>query len=259
MPHRTSCFSVVLPGLLGLAILAALVVLRSDVFRAAVSGPRWQRRLVISALLLLAGCGISIYRAATDSGDLATSSTWRHVSLTWRQAKAVADGKRGPHPFSRLGEWWLLHRLAVAAEDLRRLEHDGVLTGPEAGLLQTELAELTRGVDSMRSRGGLQIMCYAPAIADAGRDSAARLTARLPLLDRLARDGILRAEVLSKALDSVERDVGMLARDPLMSMLPAAERATRRRAREAARAQLGRIRERLRPFDTRIPPQPKGA
>jgi hypothetical protein len=60
MPYRLGSVVGVLAGLAGLTLLAVVLLRDGDARRAARTGPRWRRRLIGAALVLLAAIGISV-------------------------------------------------------------------------------------------------------------------------------------------------------------------------------------------------------
>ncbi len=239
----------------GLAVVVAFAALGYDVYRAARTGPRWRRRLVAAGLALLAMLGIPACEG-TRAGDppaptagparsLADAPEWKRLTAVWREAEEVASGKRGAYPFDRKGKEKLLARLKQAEADVAALQAAGLVTAPEAGLLTADLARLTRGVGRKRPTELRMATCYKPIMVIPARDSLGRLTARLPLLQQLAEGGKLHADVVRKALVSVEADLAVLGQEPMLQRLTGAERAKAAEVRQAAAAEVAKLKAAL--------------
>ncbi|MBM4042028.1 MAG: hypothetical protein FJ290_26330, partial [Planctomycetes bacterium] len=122
-------------ALAGVVVVAALVLLGLDAWRAARTGPRWRRRLVGAGLSLLALLGVAPTASAAeapsklvaaDGKPLADSVEWKALDAAWREASDVASGKRGPYPFDNAGKKRLLEALATATKDVEALQARGL-------------------------------------------------------------------------------------------------------------------------------------
>jgi len=250
-------------ALFGLLLVAGLVILGIDLRRAAKTGPKWKRQLLGAALVLLGIAGLWQFGTsdepaggggdgaggaggtATGSGGLEDFPEWRRLVAVWAEAEAVASGGRGAYPFDKRGKQRLLEDLTAAAGDVDILAQAGRLDASEAGLLREDLRLLVAGVEGKRSTEMRMATCYEPMMVIPARDSAERLAARLPLLERLAAAERLHPAVVRKVLVSVERDLAVLTEDKSFVHLSAAERAKAEETGAAARAAGGRVRARL--------------
>jgi len=117
----------VLLGVLGLAILVALVVLGLDLRRARTAGPRWRRRLVATAIALLSAAGAYFAAEQLPPED---------------EGVIMCYAPRIPEPIPTSGPGACLDRLE------RRLE---LLDGQAAGgTIHPEACE--RALDEMRGQ-----------------------------------------------------------------------------------------------------------
>ncbi|HUT36499.1 MAG TPA: hypothetical protein VNE39_23630 [Planctomycetota bacterium] len=230
-------------ALAGVLMVAALALLGRDVLRAAGTGPRWRRRLVGGGLSLLAALGVPACgssadapaaKTAPDPKPLADTPEWQRTEATWREADEIASGKRGPYPFDAAGKKRVLAALETAGKDIEALQSNGSLGAAAAGLLRQDLALLVRGVQEKRPTEMRMATCYEPMAFTPVQDSMARLTARLPLLEKLAAAGRVQPQVVAKVLLSVERDIATLADEKLLSPLPQPDRLKVEGIRNAA-------------------------
>jgi hypothetical protein len=232
----------VLLGLCGLVLLTWLVLRGRDPLDGASGTTTWRGRALAAALALLALLGLP-RSAAGDvvvppsrlrgkgpacRAALEGSSVWKRLMAVWTEAAEVAGGKRGAYPFDEAGQKKLLAALQQATSDVRDLARAGKLTGGEAELLQQDLLLLTGGVAEKRPTEMRAATCYQPRMVQSPvQQSRARLTARLPLLEKLVAEKRLEAAAVRKALEAVERDLAVLD-----GRGAPRERAQTRRARE---------------------------
>ena len=87
--------------------------------------------------------------------------------------------------------------------------------------------------------------CYEPMMMTPARDSMTRLSARLPLLEKLAAAETLQPGVVRKVLASVEQDLVTLSKPAMIERLPEAKRPEAATLRDAAQAKLGALKTRL--------------
>ncbi len=250
-------------ALFGLLLVAGLVILGIDLRRAAKTGPKWKRQLLGAALVLLGIAGLWQFGTsdepaggggdgaggaggtATGSGGREDFPEWRRLVAVWAEAEAVASGGRGPNPFDRKGKQRLLEDLTAAAGDVDALAQAGKLDASEAGLLREDLKALTIGVGNKRPVEERSMACYRPMLVIPARESAERLAARLPFLEKLASSEKLHPAVVQKALVSVERDLAVLADEKSLTHFSAAERAKAEETGAAVRAAVEKGRARL--------------
>lgn len=203
-------------ALFGLLVIAALALMGCNVYHAARTGPRWRRRLVGAGLSLLALLGVPPAASAAEapaklvaaeSKPLTDSPEWKSLDATWREASEIASGKRGPYPFDAAGKKRLLEALATGTKDVDALQARGLLSEAEAGLLKDDLAVLVNGVQSKRPTELKMATCYAPMpYIPPAKQALGRLSARLPLLEKLAAAGKVQPDAVRKILATVRRD-----------------------------------------------------
>ena len=239
MPYRNPKVWLVLLGTAGLLLVAGLLVLRVDVRRAARTGPRWKRRLLASALILL---GIGTGAAALDgdggedeiscyyisvptqrqSDDVILSpkatteqnARWNSIVRTWRQAKDVAQREPLTYPMTKARQDELLKRLAEAERGLSRLQAEGVVAEPTAKLLSASLKELTTAARQFRPDPGPNqppVTCYIPMpLPKPEVDSLTRLTTRVELLEAIVAGGKIQPAVADQVARMIRQDAEQL-------------------------------------------------
>ena len=262
MPYRsTTLFWAVF----GSVLVLALILLGRDLRRAAQTGPGWKRRLVATGLVLLGAIGFTagFGGCSEPGGGSAYSSTgftdpippgqgleetahWDHLTDVWREAEEIGSGKRGDYPFDEKGKKQILDQLATVATNLGRLQAAGLLSKPEAGLLGKELALVTGRVQAKRPTEMRNATCYEPMAFSPARDSLVRLADRLPLLEKLAASETIQPQVVSKVLDTVEKDLAVLDQKQMRDQLPEGRKAEAEKIVRETRSQVEKIRKHLR-------------
>ena len=255
MPYRALNLAVALVGVL---FVLSLVFLGLDIGRAAGRSPR-RRRLLTAGILLLASFGLTMGCSRGSSGsntaggaatsstmaaqsDLADTRQWKQLTAAWREAEEIASGSRGGHPFTPSGKKKVLQSLADASVGADLLQTAGLLSSPEAGLLKEDLVVLARKVESFRATDMRNATCYLMSIPTA-KVSADRLSARLPLLEKLAAQQTIHPEVLDKILNNLEADLKDV-RENKAPLSPADRKQADQVARDV-RVQLEKIRARM--------------
>jgi len=241
----------VLLALFGVLVIAALALLGYNVYRAAQSGPRWRRRLVGAGLSLLALLGVPAHASAVeapaklvaaDGKPLADTPEWKALDAAWREASEAASGKRGPYPFDAAGKKRLLEALATATANVDALQARGLLSQAEAGLLKDDLAVLVTGVQSKRPTELKGATCYAPMpYIPPAQQGLRRLTARLPLLEKMAAAEKVQPDAVRKILGTIAQDLALLAGKDGAPPLPDADRARTEQVRKAVSAHVERL------------------
>jgi radical SAM protein with 4Fe4S-binding SPASM domain len=95
------------------------------------------------------------------------------------------------------------------------------------------------------------VTCYKMAFVPPGHNSFQRLSDRLPLLEKLAASETLHREVVEKVLVRIEADIRTLGKEESLKEFATAEdRQAAEKTRDAARAAVLRIRERIVPQRT---------
>lgn len=232
MPYRAVYLGL---GLLGILAVLLLIVLRADLRRHCTVGPRWKRRLVGAGLLLLGSMGFGAdlgctkkdqpgptpkvkidstkpetdpveKPAATPARQDQVAEPWKSIAATTRQAREVASGKKGTHPFDRAGKEKLLAALDAAIKQVGGLATSGQINAGEAGLWQADLKLLRHRVGEFRPTEMKTTSCYEPMpMIIPARQSMARLKARLPLLEKMSAADKLHPKVALKVLVQIEK------------------------------------------------------
>lgn len=260
MPYRTlSIFF----AIFGTVLVIALIILGRDLHRAARSGPNWKRKLVTAGLVLLGALGMTSgcsdwaglgggFTVAANFDDpippgqgLQETNHWKHLTSTWREAEEIGSGKRGSYPFDERGKKRILDDLATVKSNLGKLQSAGLLSVPEAGLLEKELELLTSRVQAMRPTEMRNATCYEPMMFTPAQDSLKRLADRLPLLEKLAESSTIEPLVVAKVLDTVKKDLDLLSKPEMLDRLPDELKAEAEEITRAARSHVRKVRNTL--------------
>ena len=229
MPQRVIHAWMIVVGIAGLLLAAALVLYGADLRRASRTGPRWKRRLLTAALGLLSGLSAGLAsrglaRSASAApaavspepaaepakapASLAETPQWKRLTATWKEADDVASGRKGLYPFDAKGKKALLAALGARAQDIDALAAKDLLTAPEAGLLKKELDRLAKGVQAKRPIEMKMATCYEPMwMYTAADDALRRIADRLGLLGKLAAAPAIRPQVAAKVLATLQADL----------------------------------------------------
>jgi hypothetical protein len=176
----------------------------------------------------------------------AVDRTVDELADTLREAREIAANRRGAYPFDEAGKTRLTGRLFGAKALLDALAKRGEVTASEAGLLADIANELAGAVSAFRPTGRESVSCYSPRpLPDEKKLSLTRLEARLPLLEKLGRDGKLRPEVVRAALASVERDLRQLEVLGPPIVFPREDQARAERVRVRVGARVDELRLKL--------------
>jgi hypothetical protein len=246
-----------------------LFLLGRDVSRAAQTGPRWKRRLLLAALAALSAAGAYAGgKAFVDSGGvealanvdrpeppdpppaemarmpLTETPPWQRLLRTWREADDVTSGRKGQYPFDARGRDRLLAALERSRRDLTALEWAWHLSPAEADLLRKGLARLAEKACEFRTTEERNSSCYAPALFTPAGGSLQRLNDRLPLLESLARTEKVHAAALGMALAAVQADLAMLADPKQFAQLPPADQPKAEAQAQRAKAAVAAIKAR---------------
>jgi len=239
-------------AIFGLLLVAGLVILGIDLRRAAKTGPRWKRRLLGAALVLLAALGFYGCGTAAKTGeDPVTAASpaqseepgdWEIVTAAWKLAKPLATSGQSTTAERRAAD----EKLAAAKAAIGRLVQAEELSGAEAELLRVEAADIREDIyrdpptDSRKT-------CYEIAYLPSARRSLGRLAKRLPLLEKLATGGKLNLAACEKIIAAAETDLVILASEKELTraQLSAGERARIVKTRAAVKSSLQRLRSKL--------------
>lgn len=184
----------------------------------------------------------------SDGSTLTNTPQWKRIAKAWTDGQAMVSNRRGPYPFNEYGSSLIHGQFAAAKADLAGLRQAGLLTAPEAELLEKELAAFEDST-GMASEG-YRATCY-----DAGGRiyvhgfSVENVQARLDLLQNMARLD-LKLEVVSRVIYTLELE--LMEEIPPVRQAEGAdatkaleERDKALYAREAAIKTLSKIKERL--------------
>jgi len=214
MPYRTIG---ILSGLAGLALILFLLLLRRDLERHAISGPRWKRRLVTAGLVVLAALGFKpsaqagparhMHKATTRR--LATSADWMWLTTLYRRTESTINGSQGAYPFTRKGKTKLLADLQRGHKILTGLVQRRLMTKAEAALVGRELDQMTKKVSRMRPTGMMHATCYKPAIIR-HQVSPQQIKKLTRMLERVERQHHVSDEVIQLVRNRLRNEVDRL-------------------------------------------------
>jgi hypothetical protein len=249
MPHRA--YHLIL-GIAGLFAVAALLLAGANLLRHSRSGASWKQRLVSAGMMLLGALGFGSLVTgpaackkvtppgddpgvtAAESGGDRTAETKdpqpkatppaggvsalrpdlaKRIAKVTSEAQAVADGKKGSHPFDRAGKTKLLAALDTAQRDVEALRNAGTINEGEAGLWKADLQLLVTKVNGFRPTEMKRSSCYKPMMAPIPKQVSLRqVKARLKPLLKLSRANKLNPAVTRKVLRRIEADLAVLAK-----------------------------------------------
>ncbi|MHC4716258.1 MAG: hypothetical protein ACYS5V_04760 [Planctomycetota bacterium] len=252
MPQRIAAIGIAVLGVVAVAVFA---LLGRNLYRAARTGPAWRRRVLTAGLFVLAGLGLSACGDSSEPDDdkivivagqpLQQTDAWKQLTATWKEAREIADGKRGGYPFTRAGKDRMLARMCRAGRQIDALCDAALLDPTESALLLAELDVLTGRVNRFRTWENRLATCYVAGRISPAESSMERLTARLPLLKELAGRQTLKREVMEKVLKTIEADLETLGKQDLVKLLPADQRARAGELRRETQTHLDGIRKLL--------------
>jgi len=214
----------------------------------------WAAWLVGAALALVfggAGCGTGGGEAkygpparppagqpvpGKTTGSLEESTDWKTVTGAWDFCMPLATSGKSTTAQRKEAD----EKLKAAGEAGDRLVAAGLLAAAEAGLLAAE-AEKVKADIYRNPPTDTKVLCYEAAAFAPARESSARLAARLPLLEALARDGKVHRQVLDKVAATIQGDLAVLSSETLLKQLPAEKRAEAEKTREAVKAELAKL------------------
>lgn len=254
---------------LGLLTVAGLLLVGANLHRHRLEGSALKKRLVIAGLSLLSLFGLG--SLVTQSGctktstssqargttakpdkstpkDPATSSSPRgRIDEVTAEAKAVASGKRGEHPFDRKGKERLLAAMDEAEQDVDALVTAGTISEGAGGLWKQDLRLLAARVGEYRPAEMKNTSCYEPMpMPIKAHKSMVRLKARAASLEKLAVAKKLNPEVVKKVLVQVEEDLAVLQSEgELADLRDDKARAEARELAKQADAHLQRVKAAL--------------
>ncbi|MBM4042029.1 MAG: hypothetical protein FJ290_26335 [Planctomycetes bacterium] len=243
----------------GLFLLAALVLLGCDAWRAARTGPRWRRRLVGAALMLLAALGLPTFAGEGDPPAVAPRRTTPDASADWQ---AIHEAWAAALPLAKTGKSTSAQRKAAddkmkaASEAAKRLVAKGLLAQQEADLLAMELANLRNDI-YREPPTDFRGTCYDMAYIPPAQQSLQRLNQRLPLVEKLLEGGKVNPTAGGKIIAGIEADLAILKDPKHIEQLKGDERARADAARDKAAQAIQRLRKFMPPVPTcYVPPPP---
>ncbi len=175
------------------------------------------RFAILASLGVLQGCTSSAVEPGPEvdvileqAQGLAGHKDWRRCLAAWRDAGEAAFGG-DPYPFTDKGKAKLVERIQESQGLVQGLQGEGLLTPTEAGLLEADIATLLAGVYAKRPREMEMATCYEPMMYTPRRDALESLAPRVELLEGLAAQQTLQAEVVVRVLELVRKDLTMLS------------------------------------------------
>ncbi|MBM4033204.1 MAG: hypothetical protein FJ291_15675 [Planctomycetes bacterium] len=254
MAHRT--VNLVL-ALAGLVIVAAIVILGYDAWKVARTGPRWRRRLVAAALMLLAAIGLPTSggeaappdapkRAAPDA-----SADWQAIHDAWAAALPLAKSGKSTGAERKAAD----QKMEAAGDAAKRLVAKGLLASQEADLLAFKLASIRNDI-YRNPPTDFRGTCYDMAYIPPAQQSLQRLNQRLPLVEKLLEGGKVNPTAGGKIVAGIQADLAILNDAKNIEQLRGEERAKAAEARDKAAQALQRLRKLIPPAPTCYAPMP---
>ena len=180
-------------------------------------------------------------RLRGDATDPQKTKEWQTIIAAWKLAEPMAKSGVSTTAERKI----VAAALTDATVGALRLGRAGLLSMAEAELLVSEVMRIQGRIYRNRATDS-NVSCYRMAPIQPGKVSLDRLSARLPLLQRLAKSGKVNAPVLQKVLASIEADIATLSDEALLKQMgddDAIARAERTAA--AAKAALAAIKKDL--------------
>lgn len=220
-----------LPWILApLGALVLLALLRKSGRRL----PRPLNRLAVAGMTLLVALGVSPLSLVACRSQAASPNdkeepvkkdeettkpdAWKRIERTLQDVDELSQ--RGPYPFDRKGKQQILDQIDARRSDVDALVASGALDAAEGGLLQKELDRAHAAMVKLRPTELMQATCYKPMMRNPRGDALTRLQAQVPLLEKIAEQKTVHAEVLRQALENVERDLATLEGTDGMALPP---------------------------------------
>jgi hypothetical protein len=186
------------------------------------------------------------------TGSLEESREWKQVVSAWAGAEKLLakpkqwDGKKEVKPDEEPKKS-VRAGLETAKANIAALLGAGLLTAAEAEFLTQGLGQLSTGVAAW---GGPIMLCYVIVPLSMERASARRLAERQPLIEKLAAQGKISPAVADKIRAStkllgIEGDLATLSSAEKWKDMPADEREKTIKTREAAKAQVRKLKKLL--------------
>ena len=254
MAQRTLNLVIALAGLL---LVAILVLFGYDAWKAARSGPRWRRRLVTAALMLLTALGLPTCSSeggpteAPKQAPADASADWQAIHEAWAAALPLAKSGKSTSAQRKAAD----DRMKAATEAAKRLVAKGLLASQEADLLAVELANLRTDI-YREPPSDFRGTCYDMAYLPPAQQSLQRLNQRLPLVEKLLEGGKVNPTAGSKIVAGIEADLAILNDAKKIEQLGNEGRALATEARSKAAQALQRLRKLIPPGPTCYAPMP---
>lgn len=188
-----------------LAMLAAPENIRSLGTEQNQEKARQTAKAVSAALDKLARTPASRPTTATAPADkLTTSADWKVITAAWDLLMAVS-------PQTTQAQWQAVDEaIKKADESADKLAAAGLLSAAEAKMLQLE-AQSTRQDRYVSIR--IAMTCYDTSGPAPAKSSFNRLEARLPLLEQMAKSGVVHAPALQLVIEALRNDINTLGDD----------------------------------------------
>jgi len=173
--------------------------------------------------------------------SLEESADWKVLVEAWVFCKPLADS--GKSTTAQRKE--AVEKLQAAREAAGRLAQAGLLAAAESELLSAEADKLKADIHREPPTDS-KVLCYDVAMLPPAHQSFARLSARLPLLEKLAEGGKVHKAALEKVLATVEADVAVLSDEKqLAGLRDGKARDEAAKTRDAVKAQVEKLKKLL--------------
>ncbi|MHC4663380.1 MAG: hypothetical protein ACYS8W_17105 [Planctomycetota bacterium] len=247
----------------GLALVFILLFFGFDVYLSARRGPKWKRKLLSAGIIALSMMGVTLPMTSCTSDEEPTQgqiavTCYDMVAIeppksgavelgdflkTWKEGRKILESDRWSHPFDKAGKKNLLAALKKAEQDVSSLESKGDICKATAALLRKDLAFMISTAQSRRPSEKDRVECYKIAVITPARGGMARISERLPLLEKLLEKDKLNKELVLKVLETIERDISILEDEVNFKIFSDEEKERARETRkDAAEENQGKAR-----------------
>jgi len=201
-----------------------------------------QERVQAAALGAEAAQILQSLKPLGPQSELQRSEDWQTVSATWTFASPLATSRKSTTAQRKE----LDERLKASQASLERLVRMGLLAAEEATLLIAETANIRS--DVLRDPPtDSKVTCYDMAYTPPAQLSYARLTQRLPLIQKLIAGGKVHPAACSKILAAVKADLAILENKELTKGFKGAEAAKLAELKKKVTEAVGKIQESIDP------------
>ena len=175
-------------------------------------------------------------KALLAERGLETTQEWQTIIAAWGEATPLAtSGKSTTAQRNSVAA-----KLDAARKAASQLADQGMISKAEAGLLASEANRLKARM-LRNPPSDVTVMCYIVALVHPAQKSLERLSKRLPLLEKMVRQGKVHRAVMEKVLPSVEADLKTLGSSEELGKLPDKIKAEAEKLRPKAEATIKKI------------------